>query len=134
NLNLNLRWIPGDRQIVADSQYKNQGEQFNFDGQIKWDAQRDESKRATIKSVTTLGTGWSIETNNDVTFKGKSANMQLKGRIAKNVLDGEHFLDMNLRTPSNRNYGLYIKNLIETTRRIKSSKINAKVQLPEAQP
>ena len=72
--------------------------------------------------------------SNDITIEGKKSNIRMKGKLAKDVLNGEHLLDINYRNPENQDLGLYINNVMESRSKYKSSKLNAKVQLFEATP
>jgi dipeptidyl aminopeptidase/acylaminoacyl peptidase len=62
NTDLSIKWIPTGRRIAATSQLSSQGDTYNLDADFKWDADRDDSKAVTLKSVTTLSTSaWRID-------------------------------------------------------------------------
>lgn len=45
-------WLPTGRKVVVGSALKKEGETYNLDSSVQWDATRDPSQLATFKSVT----------------------------------------------------------------------------------
>ena len=52
NFKFDAKWIPSGRQILATSDLKRQGETYNLNADLKWDATRDPNQSASLKSVT----------------------------------------------------------------------------------
>lgn len=54
DLQIDIKWIPTGRKIESKSRLSNDGDIFNLDADLKWDAEKDATKSASIKSVTNL--------------------------------------------------------------------------------
>lgn len=54
DMQLDIKWVPTGRKIEAKSKLTNSGDVYNLNADLKWDAERDPSKSASIKSVTNL--------------------------------------------------------------------------------
>lgn len=54
NLNLDINWLPTGRQITVASDLRRQGQRYNFNTDLKWDATRDQSQTANIKNTITF--------------------------------------------------------------------------------
>jgi hypothetical protein len=137
NLNLNAHWIPTDRKIGAVSLLKlsGGGEILSLQGELKWDVDKDASKVASLNSVTTLPkSSWFIESKNDLTIEGRNSKLTLKGKLARELLNGEHAFDLTYTSPDKKNVELHLKNVMESLGRTKSSKFNAKVELLDGKP
>lgn len=54
DMQLDIKWVPTGRKIESKSTLSVTGDVFDLDANLKWDADRDASKSASIKSVTSL--------------------------------------------------------------------------------
>lgn len=135
NLDFSAKWIPTGRKVVAVSKLNNQGEVYNLDADLKWDAERDPTQAASVKSVTTLSSSsWTIDSQNDVTIVGRSSKISVRGAAPKDFLNGEDNLELGFTTHEGKTYQVATVLNLENKLKSKAAKVNVKVTLPEQKP
>lgn len=134
-LDFSAKWIPTGRQVLAVSTLKNQGEVYNLDADLKWDAERDPSQAASVKSVTTLSSSsWTIDSQNDITIVGRSSKISVRGAAPKDFLNGDNKLEVGFTNNEGKIYNAATVLNLENKLRSKGAKANVKVTLPEQKP
>lgn len=122
------KWIPTDRVVKMEAEYKNQGDKWSMDGQVQWDADRDSSKQARLSSKTTYTSSYSLESKNELIFEDQAHNFDYIIKKGRSLMDGEHLVDAIYRGPKDAKLKVYVQHIGETRPRSTSSKIVGKVQ------
>lgn len=135
NFDLNIKWIPTGRRLSATSKRTSQGETFNIDADLKWDADRDATKAISLKSVTLLSTSaWRLDSKNDITLMGKTSKINVAGALARDIVNGESNIDATFVSSEGSTYNVASIVNLENKRKSKGGKVDLKVTLPNQQP